>query len=328
MVKIAQIGVGYWGKNLARNFHQIQALHAIVENDAASANFYSNAFNVPVRSFDEVLFDPEVDGVAIATPAVTHAQLAMKALRHGKHVFVEKPLALSITDAERVIETARDTKRNLMIGHLLQYHPLYIELKKRVWAGEIGEIQHIHSTRFSLGKFRAEENVWWSFAPHDLSMVLGILEQEPVEIYARGSGFAIDNIEDWVSAIFKFKNGISAHVNVSWMHPFKEQRLVVSGTKGSIVFEDSHPDWNKKLVLYPSSVDLSHNGPPEVTKGDPQYITMPYLEPLKEECKHFIDCIKNSTTPLTDGEEGLRVLKALKHGQESLMDASYLKGRV
>ena len=317
MARIAHIGYGYWGRNLVRNFAELGALAAVVDENRAAAEDAASTYDVSALSFDEVLADPSIDGVSIASPAPLHASQAGRALEAGKHVFVEKPLALDIADAERVCDLARKHDRTLMVGHLLQYHPVFAALRDMVGAGELGRIRYAYSNRLSLGKFRHEENVLWSFAPHDFSMILSLFGEEPSSVTAQGNVSFLPDVADLAGVQMHFPSGGSAHVLTSWMHPFKEQRLVVIGEKASAVFEDSAADWGRKLALYRHGFDLS--GPaPVPRKADAEHVEVPRSEPLKNECSHFVDCIDNGRQPLTDGDEGLRVLKLLQAAEEAL----------
>lgn len=316
-IKVVQIGCGHWGKNLARNFAELGALAAVVDDHPETAARIASAHGVPVRAFGEILADPAIAGVALATPAATHGQMALTALAAGKHVFVEKPLALDPLEARHVVETADRVGRVLMVGHLLQYHPLFVALKGLVAAGELGELRYIYSNRLSLGKIRTEENVLWSFAPHDLSMILSLTGEEPDHVSAEGAAVLSGSIADWCTCQMRFPSGVRAHLQVSWLHPFKEQRLVVMGAKGMVVFEDSQPDWDRRLALYRHRIDQSGTAPVPV-KADPEYVPVAKDEPLLAECRHFIECIMAGTPAQTDGNEGLRVLRVLDRAEAAL----------
>jgi predicted dehydrogenase len=310
MSKIAQIGCGHWGKNLARNFAELGALAAVVDGDPVTAAGMASAHDAVAMDFDAVLADPAITGVALATPAPTHVALALKAIAAGKHVYVEKPLALDPAEARTVISAAKAGNVTLMVGHLLQYHPVFIAMRKLIAGGKIGNLQYVYSNRMSLGKFRIEENVLWSFAPHDFSMILSLAGEEPSRVTAQGAAFVTPGVADWVTCQFTFPSGARGHIQTSWLHPFKEHRLVAIGDAGMLVFEDSEADWDKKLALYPHQIDRSGAAPAPV-KADAEYIAVPKGEPLRDECQHFLDCIDNGVQPITDGEEGLRVLNAL-----------------
>lgn len=326
MARIAHVGYGYWGRNLARNFAELGALAAVVDENGAAAAEGAAKFGVAAMSFDEAIAGPAIDGVSLASPAPLHASQATRALQAGKHVYVEKPLALDIGDAERVVALARAKGRKLMVGHLLQYHPVFAALRDMVRAGELGALRYAYSNRLSLGKFRAEENVMWSFAPHDFSMLLSLFGEEPSSVTAQGSIAFLPGIADIAGVQMHFPSGSSAHVLTSWMHPFKEQRLVVIGEKAAAVFEDSAADWDKKLAIYRHRFDLA--GPaPNPIKAEAEYVEVQRSEPLRNECSHFVNCIDNGTDPLTDGEEGLRVLRLLQAAESALADNLKLQHR-
>jgi predicted dehydrogenase len=310
MARIAQIGCGHWGRNLARNFAELGALAAVVDGDAATAAAMAQAHGAVAMDFDAVLADPAIDGVALATPAPTHVAMALQAIAAGKHVYVEKPLALNPADARTVINAAKAAGVILMVGHLLQYHPVFIAMRAMVTGGQIGALQYVYSNRMSLGKFRIEENVLWSFAPHDFSMILSLAGEEPKTVTAQGASFVTPGIADWATCQFIFPGGVRGHIQASWLHPFKEHRLVAIGDAGMLVFEDSEADWNRKLALYPHAIDRGGPAPAPV-KADAAFVAVPTGEPLRDECRHFLDCIDEGRQPVTDGEEGLRVLNAL-----------------
>lgn len=319
MTAIAHVGHGYWGKNLARNFHELGHLAAVVDPDAKAAQLAASAYGVRALDFEAMLVDASIDAVSLASPAVLHFAQAKAALEAGKHVYVEKPLSLNIAEAEELRALARARGRVLMVGHLLQYHPAYQVLQKMTLAGELGRVHHIYSNRLSLGKFRTEENVLWSFAPHDISMILGLTGEEPEAVSAQGTSAFTAGIADLVSVQLRFASGTRAHVLVSWMHPFKEQRLVVIGDKAMAVFEDSQPNWDDKLVIYPHAIDRGGRVPNPV-KADAQRVPVPKAEPLKEECRHFVHCIDTGTFPRTDGSEGLSVLRVLSAAERALAE--------
>ncbi len=326
MTSIAHIGYGYWGRNLARNFAELGALTAVVDPDPRAAESAGSTLGVRAASFDDVLSDAGIQGVSIASPAEQHFAHAKAALEAGKHVFVEKPLALDVGQAEELGALAAKRGLTLMVGHLLQYHPIYIKLREMVATGELGRLHYVYSNRLSLGKFRREENVLWSFAPHDLSMILGLFDAEPTHVSAQGSVAYTPGVADVATVEMHFPGGGSGHVFTSWMHPFKEQRLVVIGEKAMAVFEDSLPDWDAKLQIYRHSIDTK--GPvPNPTKADPEKVAVPRSEPLKAECQHFIDCIDSGTRSRTDSAEGLRVLRVLEKAETALRDNLRQQGR-
>lgn len=317
MTAIAHVGHGYWGRNLARNFFELGHLAAIVDPDPKAARSAAETYGVRAASFEDVLADPAIDAVSLASPAGLHFAQAKAAIEAGKHVYVEKPLALDVKEAEALCALAADRGRVLMVGHLLQYHPIYVALRRKVEEGALGRILHVYSNRLSLGKFRTEENVLWSFAPHDISMILGLVGEEPDSVTAQGTVAFTPGVADLVTAQMSFPGGAHAHVLVSWMHPFKEQRLVVIGEKAMAVFEDSQPEWEQKLVIYPHVIDRS--GPvPAPVKADGERVIVEKGEPLKAECRHFVSAMEDGTRPITDGREGLAVLRVLAKAQDSL----------
>jgi UDP-2-acetamido-3-amino-2,3-dideoxy-glucuronate N-acetyltransferase len=315
---IAVIGSGYWGKNLVRNHHQLGALKLICDrNETLIAQFREQYPDVEIcLAYNDLLSRLDIDGVVIATPAETHFTLAREALLAGKHVYVEKPLVLEESQAGELIELADRQNRVLMVGHLLQYHPVFIRLKELAKAGELGRIDYIYSNRLNLGKIRREENILWSFAPHDISMILTLAGEEPEHVFATGANYLHKKIADVTTTHMEFPSGLHAHIFVSWLHPFKEQKLVVVGNQKMAVFDDTRP-WEDKLLLYPHRIRWENNLPvPD--KADAERVDVPRSEPLREECTHFLDCISSGRTPITDGREGLRVLKILKAAQETL----------
>jgi len=315
--KISVLGCGYWGKNHVRNFAELGALHSVCDPNIQLAEKFAQEYGVPALSFEDVLKDSSCDGIVIATPATLHASLAQKALEAGKHVFVEKPLTLDISEAESLCLLARTQQRVLMVGHILQYHRAYLKLRDMVHSGELGKLQYIYSNRLNLGKIRTEENIWWNVAPHDVSMILGLVNDElPTKIYATGATYLSPQIHDIATAHLSFQNGVEAHIHVSWLHPFKQQMLVVIGDKGMAVFDDCLP-WDQKLSFYSSHV-LRNQSFLEAIKGEKKVIVLEADEPLKRECLSFIESIKTGIPPVTDGEEGLRVLQVLTAAQESM----------
>jgi predicted dehydrogenase len=313
--KISVIGCGYWGKNLVRNFSELGVLHAVCDANEDLASKAAQTYSVQSLSLEDML-KSECDGVVIAAPAAQHFDLTKRALNAGKHVFVEKPLSLKVEDAQKLCDLSMQVGKKLMVGHLLQYHPAFLELKKLINKGNLGRLQYIYSNRLNLGKFRNEENILWSFAPHDISMILGLAGDLPESVYATGACHLNPRIHDVTTTHMNFKNGIQAHIFVSWLHPYKEQKLVVVGERGMAVFDDGLP-WGEKLKLYPHQVNWV-DGLPEATKAEGIHVPLDVSEPLKLECQHFIDCIDKKYTPRTDGAEGLRVLHVLDAAQQSL----------
>jgi UDP-2-acetamido-3-amino-2,3-dideoxy-glucuronate N-acetyltransferase len=315
--RVACFGGGYWGRNLIRNFNALGALEAVYE--PISERREALAKEYPTVQFTDdpqgIFSNPDVLGVVVASPAEVHGRLVRTALMAGKDVFVEKPLCLSVPEGQELVALARERKRILMVGHLLWYHPAILTLKELIEAGELGRIQYIYSNRLNLGKIRREENILWSFAPHDISVILGLVGEIPEAIEAQGGNYLHDRIADVTVSLLSFPSGIKAHVFVSWLHPFKEQKLVVVGDRKMAVFDDVDPD--NKLVLYPHSIGWRNNIP-TVKKADAQPVTLNRDEPLRAECTHFLDCVRTRRTPRTDGDEGLRVLTVLQRCEEAL----------
>ena len=318
MTKLVCIGAGYWGKNLIRNFHQIGVLHTICDDNPDVLKHFSEQYPTVQmhENIAEVLSDPDIDAVSITTPAETHFSLIMQALQADKHVYVEKPLCLDENEAEKAIDLAESKGLTLMVGHLLWYHPMVLEIKRTVQAGELGKLRYLYSNRLNMGLLRSEENVLWSFAPHDVSMILGIVGSEPESLQAHSANHLNPGIADQAVALMKFADNISAHIFVSWLNPFKEQKLVVVGEDAMLVFDDTLP-WENKLAKYLHTVKWQ-DGKPIAVKAEPEFIELPKSEPLKNECLHFIEAIESGSAPRTNGDEGLRVLKTLNKLQKAM----------
>jgi len=318
-VRIAVAGCGYWGRNLVRNFAQLGSLDAVCDENADAALDMAETHRVSARNWDDILNDPEIAAVAIATPAATHGEMAHAALSAGKHVFVEKPMALDIETAKGLIAASKAAGRTLMVGHLLQYHPAFLALQELVQDGRLGKLQYIYSNRLNFGKMRHEENILWSFAPHDISMILSLTGTAPHRVMAIGHSYLQPGVADTTTTHLSFPNGVNAHIYVSWLHPFKDQKLVVIGENGMAVFDDTQP-WSDKLILYPHRVELGGRAP-VAERADGQAIALTEQEPLREECAHFLACVASGTTPRTNGAEGLRVLQVL-HAAESALGSN------
>jgi len=306
---VAVVGCGYWGRNLVRNFADLGVLGAVVDANPTAAKIEADKYGVAAKTLDEALADSGITGLAVAAPAELHADIALKAFAAGKHVFVEKPIALSIADAEAMREAATKAGRALMVGHLLRYHPAFETLLGLVRSGELGELQYAYSNRLSLGKFRTEENTLWSLAPHDVSMLLALFGEEPVSVSGSGGAFVTPGVEDEYRLDMTFKDGRRAHVFTSWLHPFKEHRLVVVGDKGMAVFEDSLAG-KEKLRLFRHQIDTCGRAP-EPKKAEPDFVPYPVSEPLRNECQHFLDCCDGKAKPRTDANEAIAVLRVL-----------------
>lgn len=318
--KVAVIGCGYWGKNLVRNFRQLNALGMVCDlTPTGRERAASLAPQTPIVGNIQQVLDSDVSGVVIATPAETHYELVREALLAGKDVFVEKPLALTYERGAKLVQLAGDPSRTqdgriLMVGHVLEYHPAIVRLLELVRNGELGKIQYIYSNRLSLGKVRREENILWSFAPHDVAVILRLMGTMPFQVTACGGSYVQPNIADVTVTNLLFDNGVRAHIHVSWLHPFKEQRLVVIGSRKMASFDDV----NKKLVLYDQRVEIQE-GQPVPIKSAGEAVPFANDEPLRSECQAFLQAIETRQSALTDGQSGLRVLKVLQAAQRSLV---------
>ncbi len=314
--RVAVIGSGYWGQNLVRNFADLGSLAAIVDRNRALAQSLALEHGTVERELAAVLADERIEAVVVAAPAAQHHVLAFEAISAGKHVFCEKPLALRVADAIQVVDAAESGGCTLMVGHLLRYHPAFVRLQELVADGELGRVQYLYSNRLNLGRIRREEDILWSFAPHDISMILALVGSEPDSIRAVGAKYLHKSIADVTITHLGFPGGEQAHVFVSWLHPVKEQRLVVVGDRGMAVFDDSAP-WESKLQLYRHRIDW-HDGRPDAVRAASESVPIESGEPLRAECEHFLDCVAGGMRPLTDGAEGLRVLRVLEAAGESM----------
>lgn len=317
---LSLIGAGYWGKNLARNFNELGALHTLCDLSPAILESYGADYHAVRKTSDlaSIWTDPEVTAVAIAAPAVHHHRLAKAALLAGKDVYVEKPLCLHTAEAEELVALALAHGRILMVGHLLQYHPYVQRLQVLVTGGELGPLHYITSNRLNLGKIRREENALWSFAPHDLSVLLSLAGSRlPDHVRCVGGSYLTSGVADTTLTTLAFTGNLKAHVHVSWLNPFKEQKLTVVGARGMAVFDDTRP-WTEKLALYRNYLRRGDDGVPVPSKVAPEFIVVPESEPLRAECAHFLACCRDRSTPRTDGVEGLNVLRVLQAAQASL----------
>jgi len=314
---IAVAGCGHWGKNLVRNLHDLGVLWAVSETSEERLVFcqqnYPDVTLYP--NFNTMLEDSRVEGVVIATPAATHYALTKEALFWNKDVMCEKPIALRYKEGEELVALAKEKGRILMMGHILLYHPAIKKLKEMVDSGELGRIKYISSNRLNMGKFRTEENILWSFAPHDISVILYLLNEMPATVSASGGSYLNPDVADVTTSLLSFPSGVKSHVFVSWLHPYKEQKLVVVGGRKMALFDDVNSEC--KLLLYDHKIDWIKREPvPRLEEAKP--IEIADTEPLRAECEHFIECMESRKAPLTDGEEGLRVLRILEACQSSL----------
>jgi predicted dehydrogenase len=315
-VSVGVVGLGYWGPNLARNFDRLDRCRLTWCCDPSEEARSRIASMFPsarlADSLDELLNDPDLDAVALATPVATHAELATRVLAAGKHCFVEKPLAQSIADAEGALVAARAADRVLMVGHLLEYHPGVRKLKQIVDDGELGDVHYIYSNRLNLGQLRADENALWSLGAHDVSVVLHLAGEEPDELDARGESYMRAGVEDVVFAYLRFPSGLTAHLHLSWLDPHKERRFTVVGSRRMATFDDMDPE--RKVTVYDKGFDEGY----VARSGDIHSPRIATTEPLLIECEHFIDCVAGGATPVSDGESGLRVVRVLAGLQDAL----------
>lgn len=314
---ICVVGCGHWGKNLVRNFHQLGRLGGLFDANAEHLAKFGSQYPDAKQfaTYEAAISDPSINAVAIATPAEMHARMAIRALEAGKDAFVEKPLALTPEDGQAMVDAARRNRRILMVGHLLIYHPAIRAIKDLIDRGELGRLEYLYSNRLSMGKIRREENALWSFAPHDISVLLLLTGQTPMQAAAVGGTYLQPNIADVTVSNLLFESGTRAHIFVSWLHPYKEQRLVVIGSKKMVVFEDSRA--TDKVMIYDKEIAW-RNGNIEVTQPKGTPVAFPADEPLRVECQEFIDCVEQRRTPRTPGEDGVGVLRVLQASQRSL----------
>ncbi len=324
-VGIAVVGTGDWGANLVRNFASLPGARLVALCDSDAKRLESTAAKYPgvlaCPALDEIATHPDIQAVVVSASAPQHHPIAKRLLEAGKDVYVEKPLTLTVEHAEELVELARRHKRILMVGHLLLFHPGVRYLRSMVEKGELGDLLYIYSQRVNLGKVRKDENALWSFAPHDISVILHLLGMEPIDVAARGSAFIQSGIEDVVFADLKFPGGKMAHVHVSWLDPHKLRRFTVVGSQKMVVFDDMEA--SEKIRIYDKGVDragevLSYGDSLTVRSGDILIPKISLQEPLRLECQHFVDCVRDRKQPLTDGLDGLRVVKVLAAAQASL----------
>jgi predicted dehydrogenase len=325
MIQLAVAGVGGWGKNLARNYFQMPGsrLKYICDLDRKKLERLQSQLpgTAITTRFTDVLEDPEIEAVVIGTTAATHYPLCKAALQAGKHVFVEKPFVLVLEQAEELIELAAQESRILMVGHLLEYHPVINRLKRMIDSKELGDIYYIYTQRVNLGTIRNDENALWNFSPHDISSILFLLGKEPSDVSARGQSYLQSGIEDVVFLTLNFNGQSMAHVHVSWLDPHKIRKITIVGSKKMAVFDDIES--TEKLRIYDKSAENNgnYNSFAEYVTlrfGD---ITIPHLtveEPLRLECEHFLECIRENKQPRSDGMDGLRVLRVLEAAQRYL----------
>lgn len=312
MNSVAVIGCGYWGKNLVRKFHELGVLSAVSDPDPEVKQRLKDQYGVESKTTDEIWADKSIDCVVVAVPAEMHHDITIKAFAAGKHVFVEKPIALTLHHAQEMIDAAEAADKTLMVGHLLQYHPVFLKLKEMVRNGDFGKLRYVYSRRLNIGKLRTHENVLWSFAPHDISMILALIGAEPDRTIGFAGNFLQETISDFASVQMEFPGGEKAHVDVSWLNPFKEQRLVIAGDKCMAEFNDQE-DWSDKLKIYRHKAEII-NGEPVLEPAQAESIIVDSKEPLLNECEHFLHFVNSGERPYTDGHEALKVLRVLRAG--------------
>jgi UDP-2-acetamido-3-amino-2,3-dideoxy-glucuronate N-acetyltransferase len=315
---LALIGAGNWGRNHLKNLNAIGRLARVVDPDPAVCA--AGRIEFPdlkwSSDIDDVWADDAIRGVVIAAPAALHFELAKSSLEAGRHVLVEKPLALTAASGRELTLLAQQCDRTLMVGHVLRYHPAVEALKSLVDAGDLGKIRYIYSNRLNIGRLRTEENVLWSFAPHDISLILMLLDNvEPTDVHAHGNAYINPDLYDTTLTILDFPTGVRAHVFVSWLHPFKEQKLVVVGSEQMAVFDDTSKD---KLCLYPHRIKWQHGRIPVAEKADFNVVPVEEGHPLRRELEHFCACVDGKVKPLTDGHEAVRVLNVLERAEAAL----------
>lgn len=326
MITLGQIGAGTWGRNLLRNFAGLPncRLKACCDKNTKVLESIRAQYNDKIKvtqDVDDLLKDPGIDAIVVATLPETHARFSIEALKNGKHVFVEKPLALDIAQAEEMIRVAEKNKRFLMVGHLLLYHPAVKKIKSYIEDGQLGDIHYLYSSRVNLGQVREIENALWSLTAHDISVAMYLLGQDPAEVSVTGNAYLRKNIQDVVFVTLNFKNNIMAHIHASWLDPHKMRKFTVVGSKKMVVFDDMES--TEKIRIYDKGVDRQKNyGTYEtfltIREGDIHIPKIEMMEPLKLECQHFIDCVINQRRPFSDGDNGLAVLKVLTAAQRSL----------
>jgi len=333
MKRVGMVGLGAWGWNVARNFAEMKDCKLVTCCDMderrrmAAARAWPGVN--PVATFDEMLRQ-DIDAVVIASPAVTHYELSKKALLMGRDVFVEKPFTLRLSHAQELVELAEKQDSVLMVGHLLEYHPVVRRLKAMIQSGELGPLYYIYTQRVNLGRIRGDENALWSFAPHDISQILFMLDMEPTDVSVRGQSYIQNGIEDVAFVSLYFENRIMAHIHLSWLDPHKVRKTTIVGADKMAVFDDAEA--TEKLRIYNSHAEVppakTYGEAIQVRFGDILIPRVDMAEPLKIECQHFVDCLHTRNTPVSDGRDGLRVVRILEAAQRSLeMDGIPVKIR-
>lgn len=316
MVKVGVVGCGHWGGNLIRNFSELGALSFVSDTDSTRASELAVKYHVEYLSFSELCAKVDLDAIIVATPAASHFSLAMEALKAGKHVFIEKPLATSQRDAEEMINYAENSNLHAMVGHLMLFHPAFLALKEIINNGTLGDLKYLRSTRRSFGQIRDVEDVLWSFAPHDISMIVSIMQSAPSKVQAHRLDLTGNNVADAAYLNLHFAGGVDATVEVSWLDTTKEQKLTVVGSKAMAVFDDTKP-WTEKLTIYPQYADINQSQTHLVREAQ-YFIELPNSEPLRLECEYFIDLIKGKQVATAGGVKGLEVVEVLTQASEQV----------
>jgi predicted dehydrogenase len=322
-VRIGVVGLGYWGPNVVRNMSRVADLAWCCDLSAENRERYAPQYPQArfTADFDDLLGDPTVDAIAIASSVPTHHPLGLRALAAGKHVFIEKPLAASVADARELVAAAEAADRRLMVGHLLLFHPALAAVRALIESGELGDIYYLYGNRVNLGQVRADENALWSLGAHDVAVLLDLIGERPVEAQARGECYVRPTVEDVVFGYLKFPSGVVAHLHLSWLDPHKTRKLTVVGSKKMVVFDDMETD--RKVTIYDKSVSLprstdSYGEYVSVRFGDISIPRIPNDEPLRLECQEFVDAIEEGRPPRCSGREGLAVVEVLAAMQASL----------
>jgi predicted dehydrogenase len=324
-VRIGVVGLCYWGPNVVRNMARVADLAWCCDLSEDNRTRYAPQYPQArfTADFDDLLNDPELDAIAVASSVPSHHPLGLRALAAGKHVFIEKPLAASVADARELVEAAEQAGRLLMVGHLLLFHPALKVVHGLIDSGELGDIYYLYGNRVNLGQVRADENALWSLGAHDVAVLLDLVGERPIEAQARGECYVRPGIEDVVFGYLKFPSGAVAHLHLSWLDPHKMRKLTVVGSQKMVVFDDMETD--RKVTIYDKSVSLprstdSYGEYVSVRFGDISIPRIPNDEPLRLECQEFVDAIRDGREPRCSGREGLAVVEVLEAMQSSLDD--------
>ena len=319
-ISMALVGCGMWGRNIARNLGELGLLTAVSDQNPDNADSFASAFNVPSATLAQILADNSISAIVIPSPAQSHCQIACAGLEAGKHVYIEKPMAMSLDEARQIETAAKQAKKQVMIGHLIRYHPGFITLAEQVEQGIVGEIYHIQANRLAMGRIRDTESVLLDLCPHDLSLILSIMKQQPAHLVCHGISHITAGIADSVTTSMQFSSGVTAQMQTSWIHPTKEHKFTVTGSTGSIVFDDTRP-WHEKLCVYEDSI-INNDGVFSIERAPPRYIALQEDEPLKREMQSFAaSCAGNIPAP-TSLAEGLAVQQTLETMMTDYIDIS------